>query len=80
MEVIEDNEETAIVLEEEIVNCVIRVTGRELVHHTIPVRTIAFYTGIEYSRGKIAIVPIPNDDLSEDQELRRSWSCELVQK
>jgi hypothetical protein len=63
-----------------IVNCVIRVAGRELVYHTIPVRTIAFYTGIEYSRGKIAIFPLPNDDLSEDQELLKSWSCELVQK
>ena len=64
----------------DIVNCVIRVAGRELVYHTIPVRTIAFYTGIEYSRGKIAIFPLPNDNLSEDQELLRSWSCELVQK
>ena len=64
----------------EIVNCVRRVAGRELVYHTIPVRTIAFYTGIEYSRGKIAIFPLPNDNLSEDQELPKSWSCELVQK
>ena len=63
-----------------IVNCVIWVAGRKLVYHTIPVGTIAFYTGIEYSRGKIAIFPLPNDDLSEDQGLPRSWSCELVQK
>ena len=61
-----------------LVNCVIRVAGRKLVYHTIPVRTTAFYTGIEYSRGKIAIFPLPNDDLSEDQGLPRSWSCELV--
>ena len=37
-------------------------------------------TGIEYSRGKIAIFPLSNDDLSEDQEFLMSWSCELVQK
>jgi hypothetical protein len=29
-------------------------------HHTC--------SGIEYSRGKIAIFPLPNDNLSEDQE------------
>ena len=71
---------TRVAQDSDFVNCVIRVAGRELVYHTIPVRTIAFYTGIEYSRGKIAIFPLPNDDLSEDQELLRSWSCELVQK
>ena len=62
------------------VNCAIRIAGIELVYHTIPFRTIAFYTGIEYLRGKKATFPLSNDDLSEDQELLRSWSCELVQK
>ena len=31
-----------------LLNCAMRVAGRELVYQTIPFRTIAFCTGIEY--------------------------------
>ena len=56
----------------QLLKCGMRVAGRELVYQTIPVRTIAFCTGIEYCRGKTATFPLPNDDLSKDQELLKS--------
>jgi hypothetical protein len=47
--------------------------GREVVYlYTITVRTIAFCTGIKYCKGKTATFPLPNDDLSKDQELLQS--------
>ena len=52
----------------------------QLVYHTIPVQTIAFCTGIKYCRGKTATYPLPNDDLSKDQELLKSWSYERSKK
>ena len=53
-----------------IVNCVIRTVGGELVYHTITVSTVHLSHGNRYSRGKTAIFPVPDDDISEYQELQ----------
>ena len=63
-----------------LLNWTMRIAGAELVYQTIPVRTIAFCTGIKYCRGKTATFPLTNDDLSKDQELLKSWSYERSKK
>ena len=66
---------------ENLLSCaMLRIAGHEAVYQTIPVRTITFCTGIEYCRGKTATFPLPNDDLSKDQELLKSWSYERSKK
>ena len=58
------------------VNCVIRVAGRELVYHTISVRTIAFKSDIDgQEKGKETALPPPPSPTDRHTHLKFNIVC-----